>query len=128
MGVFKKTELNFFAKTEWKKKEFNDFIFNVFDNRKFVSFRSFYNHDLTDINEQDYDGNLLSDIWDAMTNTSTEKSLYRKVAYSSEMVLQRLFDDWYNVHYMVTNGEDTIKEMSPGKKALTLLELLINLK
>ena len=128
LGVFKKTELNFFAKTEWKKKEFNDFIFNVFDNRKFVSFRSFYNHDLTDINEQDYDGNLLSDIWDAMTNTSTEKSLYRKVAYSSEMVLQRLFDDWYNVHYMVTNGEDTIKEMSPGKKALTLLELLINLK
>lgn len=46
---------------------------------------------------------------------------------SSESILRDIFSDWYNLAYNVTMDEDTIGSMSPGKKALVLLKLLINL-
>ena len=51
-----------------------------------------------------------------------------KGGYTVEKVMRQLFDDWYNVHYVVKSGNDTVEEMSPGKKALVLLELLIGLE
>ena len=35
--------------------------------------------------------------------------------------------DWYNVDYIVKMDNDNIQDMSPGKKALVLLRLLISL-
>ena len=38
-----------------------------------------------------------------------------------------MLTDWYNVNYVVKMDKDKIKDMSPGKKALVLLRLLISL-
>lgn len=121
----KNTELSFSTKTEWKKKTFSQLVYEAFDNRCFTSFNSAYNHTINDVNEQEYNDKLLYDIWKALLET---KELRLKGSYTFKTALQRLFDDWYNIHYTVTSGTDTIADMSPGKKALALLELLINLK
>lgn len=45
-----------------------------------------------------------------------------------QTALERLFSDWLYVHYTVKSGNDTIVNMSPGKKALVLLEMIVNLE
>ena len=47
--------------------------------------------------------------------------------FSSEQALRGILDDWYNIKYVTKMGNDTIAKMSPGKKALVLLKLLIEL-
>ncbi len=44
-----------------------------------------------------------------------------------EDVLRCIASDWYNITYTIKLDGDEIKNMSPGKKALVLLKLLINL-
>ena len=63
-----------------------------------------------------------------MSDTQTQGALTIKSMNTIESALSFLFKNWYNIHYIVKSGEDTIEEMSPGKKALALLELLINLE
>lgn len=128
IGVSKTTDLSFSVRTEWKKKAFTAFIYDAFDNRYFASFNSVYGHTITDPTEEEYCGILLMDIWNALLEKSKLGELHLKGSYTLKTVLQRLFDDWYNIHYTVTSGNDTIADMSPGKKALALLELLISLK
>lgn len=80
------------------------------------------------LKENDYGIKLLGNIWKAMDDSNKYGGLTVKTGYTEEKVLRQLFDDWYNVHYIVRSGNDTIEEMSPGKKALVLLELLIGLE
>lgn len=42
--------------------------------------------------------------------------------------LGKLFGDWYEIHYVVTSGGDQLDKMSPGKKGLVLLELIVELE
>lgn len=44
-----------------------------------------------------------------------------------ESVLREILQDWYIVSYDVKLDNDTINQMSPGKKALVLLKLLISM-
>ncbi|PKM75315.1 MAG: hypothetical protein CVU92_01970 [Firmicutes bacterium HGW-Firmicutes-17] len=46
---------------------------------------------------------------------------------TNEQALRSILDDWFNVKYVVQMGNDTMGKMSPGKKALVLLKLLIKL-
>lgn len=46
---------------------------------------------------------------------------------TNEIFLRSLLSDWYNTTYQVKMDSDSIDEMSPGKKALVLLKMLINL-
>jgi len=46
---------------------------------------------------------------------------------STEIALRNIFSDWFNSTYQVVMDGDAIGNMSPGKKALVLLKLLINL-
>ena len=39
-----------------------------------------------------------------------------------------LSGNWYNIHYVVKNEGDDLKQMSPGKKGLVLLELIVELE
>ncbi len=50
-----------------------------------------------------------------------------KKGFDIESALREVLADWYNTVYTVKMDGDTIQEMSPGKKALVLLKLLINL-
>ncbi len=128
VGISKSTELSFSADTEWRKKAFIDFVYEAFDNRYFTAFNSIYSHTITNPSEEEYNDHLLTDIWKALLDKSKYGELHLKGSYTLKTVLERLFDDWYNIHYTVTSGDDTIADMSPGKKALALLELLISLK
>jgi hypothetical protein len=46
---------------------------------------------------------------------------------TQEQALRNILDDWYNIKYEVKMGDDVIEKMSPGKKALVLLKLLVEL-
>ena len=54
-------------------------------------------------------------------------TLVFKGNHTLQSALERLFSDWFYVHYIVKSGNDTINNMSPGKKALVLLELIVNM-
>ena len=50
-----------------------------------------------------------------------------KSGFSKEDVLRDILISWYNTTYKVKMEEDTLDVMSPGKKALVLLKVLIGL-
>ncbi len=127
-GTRKRTSLAFDAKPVWKKEEFEASLGSVFNNRNFARFLAVHGFNLAELDVLDYGKKLLTELWTAMLDQQAEGSLTIKTAYSLETALQQLFGDWYNVHYIVKSGNDTIEEMSPGKKALVLLELLISLE
>ena len=100
---------------------------NIFDNRNFSSFRNAKGYDLQNLEEGDYTADFLNDLW-ASINNQAWGGLTLKSSFNIETALNQIFQDCYNIHYIVSSGSDTIEEMSPGKKALVLLELLINLE
>lgn len=126
-GTRKATSLEFDAQVVWKLSEFSSGISNIFDNRNFSAFRSYHKYDLQDLKVTDYNVDFLSTLWNAVT-TQSLGSLSLKSSFTLETALQSIFRDWYNIHYIVKSGSDTVEEMSPGKKALVLLELLISLE
>lgn len=128
IGTRDDTELVFEATAVWKQKDFQGGLSNVFDNRKYSAFRTIHSYDLAALNQSDYSDKLLEAIWTAMSETQVQGTLTLKSTNTMESALSFLFKDWYNIHYVVKSGNDTIEEMSPGKKALVLLELLINLE
>lgn len=50
-----------------------------------------------------------------------------KAGGNTENTLRSILTDWYNIKYVVKMGNDSVNVMSPGKKALVLLQLLIDL-
>ena len=127
-GTKKDTALVFDVKIVWRREPFISLLSSLFNNKNYSPFRTKYSFDLADLKESDYGVKLLENIWEAMDNSNGYGGLTVKGGYIVEKVLLQLFDDWYNVHYVVRSGDDTVEEMSPGKKALVLLELLIGLE
>lgn len=127
-GIKKETSLVFQAEANWKREDFQRVLSSIFDNRNYSSYQANYNFDLLDLEVKDYNQEFLQTVWDAMTNPNKLGGLSIKSSYTLATALQTIFSDWYNIHYIVKSGEDTNEEMSPGKKALVLLELLISLK
>ena len=83
--------------------------------------------DLRKISEQDLsDHGKLQSLIEAIIINSPE-TLQLKGGYTPEAALRDIFADWNNVDYVVTMDGDSIADMSPGKKALVLLRLLISL-
>ena len=124
----KDTALIFDVKIVWRREPFINLLSNMFNNKNYSPFRAKYSFDLAELNESDYGIKLLDNIWEAMDSSNGYGGLTVKGGYTVEKVMRQLFDDWYNVHYVVKSGNDTVEEMSPGKKALVLLELLIGLE
>lgn len=122
------TMLRFSAETGIKKKNLYDTITALFDNRGFRPFREKFGYSLSDKDDLTVDDQLFSSIWDAMLNSSSWGGLSLKGGNNIQTALERLFSDWYHVHFTVKSGDDTINHMSPGKKALVLLELIINIE
>jgi hypothetical protein len=71
----------------------------------------------------DYTKEKLLDI----TKKLLSGELPTKGSNTVESALRDIFDDWYNTKYNVRMDNDNIDVMSPGKKALVLLKLLIDL-
>lgn len=122
------TSLEFCAVTDIKRKSLYDAISSLFDNRGFRQFKEKYGYSLSDKDDLCVDDNLFINLWDAMLNSSSLGGLSMKGGNTIQTVLERLFSDWNHIHFSVKSGDDTIDQMSPGKKALVLLELIINIE
>lgn len=117
------TDLVFFAKIEDKRKDLFDAINGLFDNRNLKSFRE-PGYSFTDVDTFNVDDGLFESLWKGICNGS----LAFKGGNNLQTTLEKLFSDWFYIHYVVESGNDTINSMSPGKKALVLLELIVNLE
>lgn len=117
------TDLKFSAERVFQLDKFRAKVVEIINNRTFKRFTPFELQDVVENNLSS--GNLRLLIESLITNTS--ETLQFKTAYSIESGLRELLTDWYNVNYVVEMDKDKIKDMSPGKKALVLLRLLISL-
>ena len=117
------TSLKFEAMIENRRKDLFDAISSLFDNRNLKSFRD-SGYRFSDEESLIIDDGLFTALWNAATNGM----LSFRAGNSLKTVLEKLFSDWFYVHYVVSSGRDTINSMSPGKKALVLLELIVNLE
>ena len=114
------TNLKFEAEIIENKESFCGVIDGIFDKRNSRSFKDKYN--LND-SESEINDELFEELWNLMINGT----LNLKKNISLKSALEQLFSDWFHVHYIVKSGNDTINSMSPGKKALVLLEMIVNL-
>lgn len=79
---------------------------------------------IDDFTSEKYTEELLSTI---IKKTLNGELVTLKAGAEPEQALRSILDDWYNIKYIVKMDNDSIDVMSPGKKALVLLQLLIDL-
>lgn len=84
--------------------------------------KSGYSFD-NEYNENDYAKDTIRDIVDKIIKGDI-KLLKNK---STENVVREILSNWYIITYDVTMENDNINQMSPGKKALVLLKMLISM-
>lgn len=115
------SSMTFLATAPFRLEAFDSKIRDLFDNRKLKSIYAFYeNGTPSDISE---------DILEKLIRPLFEfdgKSLLKK-SVTIEEALRGILSNWYNIIYTIELDNDQIQTMSPGKKALVLLKLLINL-
>ena len=104
------------------------YIADTFNNKNFSPFKTANKIDLSDLQPTDYNYTFLAKLIEAWENPDVRGGLALKAGHSNSQALLEIFGDWYNVHYIVRSGNDDIESMSPGKKALVLLEMLISLE
>ena len=114
----KKDDLEFTVSIPFRRDAFCEKIRIMTDQR---SLKSIIN--LDDISEEFYSSTQLR----RFIKSILKKEVSIKKGFDIESVLREVLTDWYNTVYTVKMDGDTIQEMSPGKKALVLLKLLINL-
>ena len=117
---FKGHEIEFKVEVPFKKEEFlktleTDFVIRAVKFKETIKMDSFC--------EEDYSTEKLKEIIEKLLSGRLET----KAGHTIESVLREINDDWYNIKYKVVMDNDNIDVMSPGKKALVLLKLLIDL-
>lgn len=115
-----KEDLDFVVTVPFRKNDFIAKIRSVFHNNS-KDLKAIIS--LDEFNDSDYTKELMVQMVDKII----DGSLALKNGYNVESALREIFDDWYNIKYNVKMGEDSIDVMSPGKKALVLLKLLIDM-
>ena len=116
-------ELEFSARKVLRVDQLSQKISKLLDNRSFGRFHAF---DLRAITEEVLSSENIKEFIEAILVNSKE-TLQLKNGCTVESVLRDFLSDWYNVDYIVRMDNDDIQDMSPGKKALVLLRLLISL-
>lgn len=117
---FKGREIEFKVEVPFKKDEFLKKIESVLV-IKSTKFKDVIK--LDSFCESDFNEKKLKEIVEKLLVGALEP----KAGNTIETVLRDINDDWYNVKYKVVMDNDNIEVMSPGKKALVLLKLLIDL-
>ena len=119
-GAFKGHEIEFMVEVPFKKEEFlktleTDFVIRSVKFKETIKMDSF--------GEEDYNTEKLKEIIEKLLSGVLDT----KSGHTIESALRDINDDWYNIKYKVVMDNDNIDVMSPGKKALVLLKLLIDL-
>lgn len=118
-------DLKFDAEIGERVADFADLSSSLFDNRKIKSSIDRIGCNIADKDSiKSIDEKLLDSIWEWIR----DERLSLKGGNSEQIALERMFTDWFYIHYILKSGGDTINQMSPGKKALVLLEMLVNLE
>lgn len=118
--TFKGREIEFKVEVPFKKEEFSRKI----ETDLVVKTKNFKNTiELDSFGENNFNFEKLREIINKLLSGILEP----KNGHSVETVLRDINDDWYNIKYKVVMDNDNIDVMSPGKKALVLLKLLIDL-
>lgn len=115
------SELTFSVLIPFRTEAFCQRIKQLFDNRVLKSKKDIIN--VEDFNIDQFDETALEKLIKACLNQTIPFSK----SFTPESALRSILDNWYNVTYNDKMGDDLIDEMSPGKKALVLLKLLISL-
>lgn len=118
---FKCKDLEFSVAVPFRTEAFCELIKNLFDRRVLKTKQDIIDLDNFDIKY--FTSEQLKKLIFACLNGSIP--LVR--SYTPENALRGMLDNWYNITYSVKMDNDPINKMSPGKKALVLLKLLIDL-
>ena len=113
-----KSDLDFSVRYTFRIDAFGEKIRQLADKRKLKTIIDMDNF----IDSQYNDETIKTIITSILDNKLT---LLKGV--TSESALRDILSDWYNTTYSVSMDGDSIDVMSPGKKALVLLKLLISL-
>lgn len=113
--------IKFIASAPFRNEQFDAKVRTLFDNRKL---RGIY-CSFADGFSEDIDEASLSKLIKPLFNFDSVS--YLKKGVTIEEVLRALLSNWYNIIYTVELDGDRIQTMSPGKKAIVLLKLLISL-
>lgn len=116
--------LKFEAQVDEKRNEIFEAINGLFNKKGFQLFKKAHNNDLQSKEEFVVNDELFDYLWQDVI----DEKLQFKAGNDLKMFLEKMFSDWFYIHYVVMSGNDTINNMSPGKKALVLLELIVNLE
>ncbi|MDF9408243.1 MAG: hypothetical protein A4E52_00129 [Pelotomaculum sp. PtaB.Bin013] len=112
------SDLEFSVETPFRKDAFCEKIKLISDKRTLKSII-----DIDNFRPEDYTLETLTTLLNSILNGN----LPLVKNNTSETALRDILTDWYNITYSVKMDGDPIELMSPGKKALVLLKLLISL-
>jgi len=112
------SDLEFSVETPFRKDAFCEKIKLISDKRTLKSII-----DIDNFRTEDYTIEMLT----TLLNFILDGNLPLVKNNTSETALRDILTDWYNTTYSVKMDGDPIELMSPGKKALVLLKLLISL-
>lgn len=115
-----KSELAFSVAINFKLQAFLNKVSSLFQTRSQEYKKLFVNNEFT---EECYCAKTLERIVEYVLTGK----LQLKSGVTKEQALRDVFDVWYTIKYNVVMDHDPIDAMSPGKKALVLLELLIDM-
>lgn len=111
-------DISFFADVVFRSEALTEKLSTLFDIRN-KNYKEIVKDSLS---ETDY----IKKLKEIIEKTINEE-LPTKSGFSKEDVLREILISWYNTTYKVKMEEDTLDVMSPGKKALVLLKVLIGL-
>ena len=116
-------DMEFRLEVVWRKDRFMEMLKRLLDNR---SMNRLTGYNLKELRDNHYNSDFLFSLCKSIVSEDAN-TLELKQGYSVEEAFRQIFKNWYNINYIVTMDDDIIYDMSPGKKALVLLKLLIGL-
>lgn len=113
--------MKFIANAPFRLEQFDKKVRTIYNNKKLKSIYPVSDNSCA----EDIDENIIAGLVKPLFSFDGQTLL--KSGISIEEALRAVLSNWYNITYTIELDNDTIKTMSPGKKALVLLKLLINL-
>jgi ABC-type cobalamin/Fe3+-siderophores transport system ATPase subunit len=121
---FPNSDMTFNANAIFRKDKFIETILNTFNKKTLISEVA---KQLRDEPENIPVDNFINILPQKIFEDFEAEKIKPVRDVTFETVLRNLYDDWFNIDYSINMGRDNIKNMSPGKKALVLLRLLLEL-
>lgn len=116
-------DMEFRLESVFRRDRFEAYLKRVIDNRTMSRFTDF---PLKTFDAGKYTAENIKRVAFSIMQGNAS-SLELKTDVTLENALRELFADWFNINYIVKMEDDLIYDMSPGKKALVLLKLLIGM-